>query len=49
MEYVFINLPIGLVLTALSVVSVYKYKGYTEVEELNELLLELYGQKKQNN
>ena len=41
----FINLPIGLVLTALSVVSVYKYKGCTEVEELNELLLELYGQK----
>lgn len=41
----FINLPIGLVLTALNVVSVYKYKGCTEVEELNELLLELYGQK----
>lgn len=41
----FINLPIGLVLTTLSVVSVYKYKGCTEVEELNELLLELYGQK----
>lgn len=41
----FYQFPIGLILTALSVVSVYEYKGCTEVEELNELLLELYGQK----
>lgn len=40
-----INLPIGLLLTVLNLVSVFKYKGYDEVEKLNVLLLQLYGQK----
>lgn len=40
-----INLPIGIILTALNIISVYKYKGYEEEENLNALLLELYSQK----
>lgn len=40
-----INIAVGLLLTSFSLASIYKYTGYTEGEELKDLLLQVYAEK----